>query len=386
MAEIKLDTRAIFIFSDELKTGIDSIDRANKSIFETMRRIEAYLLQSDVNNALAQSFFHELRDQATYTFAKEEALMLKNQICKDYYNHHRLAHRGFEFSIGQGLKDILKSNLFSPDAMLELLNFLNNSLAVHIICEDKLLALQIQLIKEGTSPKSAFKIAKSKMQNEQGVLINALYGLIGNFHRKNELLSKTQDEIEERARTLHQELSKYTQELEVLSSTDKLTGLFNRRKAIEILEDCWRNYDESDISFAFIGIDLDFFKEVNDNFGHENGDLVLQKFAAKVQDLALPNSFFCRLGGDEFCLILSDLTLHKAVFFANEILKAVNRIVITDEEGTQIWHGAISLGVGISSPSTNSYEDVMRQADKYLYVAKNSGRNCVRSVLDEDEG
>jgi diguanylate cyclase (GGDEF)-like protein len=159
-------------------------------------------------------------------------------------------------------------------------------------------------------------------------------------------------------------------ELEHLATRDSLTNTLTRRYmdeacAIE-LERCQRTGQ----SLAFLIMDLDRFKAINDTHGHQMGDRVLVDFAAKVQGQLRRKELLGRFGGEEFVLVLPQTTL-------DEALRVAERIRIACIPGDHEIGCTVSIGVTASLPQGDSLDKLLARADAALYEAKNAGRNRV---------
>ena len=168
---------------------------------------------------------------------------------------------------------------------------------------------------------------------------------------------------------LNQQLSLRNQQLKKESETDKLTGLLNK-KAIENLCTDYLQSLENETAALYV-VDLDHFKEANDTYGHQCGDMILQMFANLLQEIFSENAHVGRFGGDEFVILLKNPANENFVADkAREILKAAKNIFI---EGMEI-HITASIGSVYVSTATE-YEKIFALADKALYFVKEQGRN-----------
>lgn len=168
---------------------------------------------------------------------------------------------------------------------------------------------------------------------------------------------------------LNQQLSLRNQQLKKESETDKLTGLLNK-KAIENLCTDYLQSLENETAALYV-IDLDHFKEANDTYGHQCGDIILQMFANLLQEIFSENAHVGRFGGDEFVILLKNPANENFVADkARAILKAAKNIFI---EGMEI-HITASIGLVYVSMATE-YEKIFALADKALYFVKEQGRN-----------
>lgn len=160
-----------------------------------------------------------------------------------------------------------------------------------------------------------------------------------------------------------------------LAMRDPLTGLFNRRQLENNLEREVAAVNRRPHSnIALVMIDLDGFKPINDQYGHEIGDQVLRTVAKRLTDGARVNDTIARIGGDEFTLICPDLhSRGNANLFCQRLLDAINQPIPTD--AGEVLVGA-SIGIAFYPDHAENVDDLIRVADKTMYAAKNAGRNC----------
>ena len=168
--------------------------------------------------------------------------------------------------------------------------------------------------------------------------------------------------------------------LHIQATTDQLTGIYNRRVIFEALDEAMDNSKQSkDRQFATIMFDIDFFKQVNDSYGHAGGDAVLISFAKLLQtEISSPN-IVGRIGGEEFLAILY-LDPDQAKEFCTKLIKKINNNVV-NFEGTDI---KISSSGGVAfSTETETSADLTNKADERLYEAKKNGRNRFKLIESE---
>lgn len=186
------------------------------------------------------------------------------------------------------------------------------------------------------------------------------------------------DELERAHGTLEQrnrELQALNEELRITSTTDPLTGIFNRRFFLESASKLVNSASRHNFPLSIILIDVDHFKEINDRNGHPVGDKVLQTLAGLYQEEMREADILARYGGEEFAIALPHTDAEAARVVAERIRIKVMR------HQTQIVGGmlfaTISGGISQYLPNETSIEDTIKRADDALYQAKNSGRNRV---------
>ena len=171
--------------------------------------------------------------------------------------------------------------------------------------------------------------------------------------------------------------------LHIQATTDQLTGIYNRRVIFEALDEAMDNSKQSkDRQFATIMFDIDFFKQVNDNYGHAGGDAVLISFAQLLQaEISSPN-IVGRIGGEEFLAILY-LDPDQAKEFCKKLIKKINSNIV-NFDGTDI---KVSSSGGVAfSTETETSADLTNKADERLYEAKKDGRNRFKLIDTELAG
>ncbi len=175
---------------------------------------------------------------------------------------------------------------------------------------------------------------------------------------------------------MKKELDNANQRLEVLSSIDSLTGLYNRRSLESKLTDAWMANTRMDSELSLLMIDIDSFKSYNDNYGHPKGDECLAKVAEILSSMIKNEAdFIARYGGEEFILVLPHTSLEKAITMAASIKQALAEAGIIHEFSDAAPYVTVSIGLSSTVFNANSFGLLIQQADKALYVAKNTGRN-----------
>jgi diguanylate cyclase (GGDEF)-like protein len=174
------------------------------------------------------------------------------------------------------------------------------------------------------------------------------------------------------------EMEVLNEELKVLASTDGLTGTFNRRRFGEILDQEWRRASRDRLPLSVLLIDVDHFKQLNDEYGHLRGDEALKMVARVLKTMvARAGDVVARFGGEEFAVLLPNTGLHNAEQLGESIRRAVARTVFFHAEGRAVT-GTVCVGVASVVPSADRYvSELLKDADAALYRAKVAGRNRV---------
>ncbi|OKY28002.1 MULTISPECIES: sensor domain-containing diguanylate cyclase [Thalassotalea] len=172
-----------------------------------------------------------------------------------------------------------------------------------------------------------------------------------------------------------QDLEQANAELAILSQTDGLTKLFNRTHWERCLEAEYKRWTRSQHASSLVMIDIDRFKDVNDNYGHVVGDEVIRHLSSVIRKHVRETDVSGRYGGEEFAILLSDTAIENAQTFA-ERLRAEIESALVQHNDIDVKY-TISLGLAEVEPSIKNYEAWIECADAALYRAKESGRNKV---------
>ena len=164
-------------------------------------------------------------------------------------------------------------------------------------------------------------------------------------------------------------------ELEVLATVDGLTGVMNKRMFTEMTSKYIEAAHRTDHPLAILYLDLDYFKKVNDQHGHQVGDIMLIKFTDVVGKCLRKSDLLGRIGGEEFAVVLFETGLEDAVEVAEKIRSKVHESTYQYDE--KLVEVSTSIGVSQMESKTDSMEDILQRADKALYKAKEMGRNRV---------
>lgn len=166
-----------------------------------------------------------------------------------------------------------------------------------------------------------------------------------------------------------------TEELKILSITDPLTGLLNRRYLNNKLSEEIARFNRYKYSFSFLMIDIDGFKEYNDTFGHIIGDKVLKTLAITIVNSLRSTDIAARFGGDEFVLILPQTHKTEAINIANRIKENIEKVYIPHKGELSFKDLTLSIGLISYPDDASSLAELLEKADQALYLAKKAGRN-----------
>lgn len=177
--------------------------------------------------------------------------------------------------------------------------------------------------------------------------------------------------------SMHVELKQYRDYLENMSYIDGLTGIPNRRRFDEYLESTWNLAIRASMPISMVMMDIDLFKQYNDNYGHQGGDTCLAQIANVLSSVIVRKTdFLARYGGEEFVCVLPNTDLDSAFIIAEKLRLAVVELKIPHALSSVSEFVTISAGVATKMPAKNLLNsELISSADKALYTSKKSGRN-----------
>ena len=170
--------------------------------------------------------------------------------------------------------------------------------------------------------------------------------------------------------------------IEIISITDGLTNIYNRRYFDEIFPKIINSAKRKNELISFLFMDIDHFKQYNDNYGHQKGDEVLIEFAKCLKNsLNRSSDYAFRLGGEEFAIVYQCNTKEKAIEFANTIKNNIENLKIKHEFNSASSYITASMGLICKNANDIIVDEVYKEADNLLYEAKKSGRNQIKVTI-----
>jgi len=170
-------------------------------------------------------------------------------------------------------------------------------------------------------------------------------------------------------------------ELEKLATTDPLTEARNRRSFMQLFEQEIFRFHRYQKPFTLLILDIDHFKTINDTYGHDVGDKVLKNLVVESLIVLREADIFARWGGEEFIILLPESNVHEASTVAERLRSKLSKIEISSKDGTLITY-TVSIGMRVVNQDETdvNMNDIIREADGSLYMAKENGRNRVVMV------
>lgn len=364
-----------FQWSEHFITGLNGVDEQHHKLVDLINNFgnqltNNKLVLSDINEILNQ-----LVDYTNYHFRDEEELMVVKGVDKRHIKLQTDAHHYFLNEITTLQSSISTDN---TEGLTYLLDFLTHWLAYHILGADKNLAKQIACIDAGMSPEQAYEKEESEIDSATAPLLDALNGLFHQISQRNKQLLELNQSLEEKVNQRTEALRLANSNLEKLSTTDSLTGLPNRRFAMQSLSQLWDESYQHNQTLSCMMLDADHFKIINDNYGHDAGDNVLCALSKQLEHAVRTDDIVCRLGGDEFLIICPNTNLAGIKNIAAQLHIKVSNMAVTTGEG--VWQGSISVGIAEKSNQMQHYNELIKQADQAVYLAKKAGKNRIIAV------
>ncbi len=359
-----------FKWDEDFNTGNSQIDSQHFALVEMINE----LLELSVNNAIIEleiinDISSKLSEYVKMHFSTEDALMEKYEIDQRHLSEHRQCHKEFVSQITNQFSDSIK--LQNPKNINDIVEYLIRWLAYHILSTDKSLVRQLNyIINDKMSPLDAFEKENRITESSAEPFLKALKVLYLLVSRKNKEIESKNKELEEKVKLRTSELSEANEKLSHMLFRDVLTGLPNRRFVMDEIEKLISNWERYEVHFSILFIDVDKFKAVNDNYGHENGDKVLKWIANFIKSNIRETDIACRLSGDEFIIICSNTTEDGAL----SIGKKLNLLCKKEwSENLEFWKPSLSIGISTITNKVSNSNELLKAADSAMYRSKTKG-------------
>ncbi len=288
----------------------------------------------------------------------EERLIAEPQLVQDVEFYHNAAAQQFS-ALKQSIQNSFRQTVDDTNQVMNQLLFFGAIMAITIMVFLIVVTLGVSL----STRRSVYQV------------IERMKGFaMGNTDFSQRLQRKNKDELGYLIHWFNKLSDKLEQDyllLETVSITDKLTQLNNRGRTDSYLPQALADANTNSQQLAVILLDIDHFKQINDNYGHLIGDQVLKTFAAILKSTAREHDFIARWGGEEFIIIIANTDKTNAEHHANHI-----RSSIEQHKFPEVGQLTASLGVALSN-ANDGVSSIVKRADDCLYQAKKQGRNQV---------
>ncbi len=364
-----------FQWGKHFLTGLSEVDDQHYELVQIINRLGEHFTDNNIVFDDIEKAYNDLVDYTGYHFTEEEEMMFQSGIDERHITEHKEIHKSFIAEVTHMHAGISVDNVESANDLLE---FLVHWLGYHILGTDQNMARQIRSIKAGATASEAFEKDEYEQNSSTEPLLAALNGLFKQVSKRNNELVLLNQSLEDKVAKRTQALVEVNLHFEELALTDVLTGLPNRRHAIQQLTLLWNEAKNKQSPLSCMMIDADHFKEINDTHGHDAGDLVLCELSKTLLYSVRTDDVVSRLGGDEFFIVCPNTDEKGVMIIANNTHKSVSGLRIKTGDGQ--WCGSISVGVATITGEMDTFEDLIKAADKGVYAAKRDGKNCVRSA------
>lgn len=361
-----------FKWGEQFITGLPEVDTQHHNLVTMVNEFGSVIAENSSTREYLLGMFQKLADYAIEHFDTEEQLMGDAGVDIRHVTAHVSQHTDFVTevsSIAESIEDT------KHDESQVLLDYLIHWLAFHILGTDQNMARQIDEIEAGASPEESYEKGERGLSSSTEPLVLALTGLFTLVSKRNRALRDLNTTLEARVAERTEELVRANEMLQKISMTDHLTELPNRRYAMKQLQLLLYEMSDSE-PLSCMMIDADGFKAINDTYGHDAGDTVLKRLAQELKYSVRSDDIVCRLGGDEFIVICPQTNLEGALILAEQTRNKIASLQVSAGDG--FWYGSASIGVACTEPDISEISSLLKAADKAVYEAKRSGRNCVR--------
>lgn len=316
-----------------------------------------------VTSAIRTVLEHHLKEVTFIETAQsaEEAL----EVVEDFHQD------GIELQVV--IADYIMPNMRGDDLLVELHDRLPRTKKIMLTGQS-----DVAGVKRAINEAGLYRFLEKPWHNDD--LLLTLRGAIhaytteGELARQNEALRRLNEELEVKVEARTRELAERNRELARLSSTDRLTGLCNRLKLDEGLEEALAHARRYATPFSLVLIDVDHFKQVNDTHGHQVGDTTLVEVAGLLRDHVRETDLVGRWGGEEFLVVCTETERGGGVDTAEQLRRAIEL-----HDFPVIGRKTASFGVS-EYRDGDGIEAMVARADAALYRAKSGGRNRVESA------
>ena len=280
-----------------------------------------------------------------------------------------LANRAFEESTGQVSSKLLGKSIKNIPFLVADETESQSTPWRDALSRDSKVTGRLIEYEKGESDMRTFSVSAPPIKDEKGGLRGTLttFEDVTHLEKKKRELTTMVECLQESSVAIKQQ----NRELERLATRDPLTGCMNRRSFFERFDNEWKSASRYCKPLCCMMVDIDFFKSINDTYGHSMGDEVLRQVAKTLMEIAREIDIVCRYGGEEFSVLLPMTDLDGAEAVAERIRERLESLQFPNFTITA------SLGVSTMSETTGEPQDLLDQADKCLYVAKRGGRNQV---------
>ncbi|APW66171.1 hypothetical protein LPB137_10035 [Poseidonibacter parvus] len=361
----------VFPWNKNFELGIKRIDSEHKQIVKLLNILATTLTHPEENDIT--NILKKLTEYSNYHFESEQkfwALHIKDETL---IHKHKQTHESFLPEVYKIQEEHKNKPLYIT--VEAIITFLIRWITFHIIEEDKGLCLIIYALKKGYTLEEAKVISQEEMDGTNKVLIETILTMYEGLSSRAILLMR-----ESNARIkAEKELKRANKKLEELAITDQLTKVYNRRHFENVFSYELKRATRAKSLFSIVSIDIDYFKQLNDTYGHQSGDAALISIGKCLNEICKRfGDFAFRIGGEEFAIIITDSKDESAIKLSNKLQEKLKKLEIANKNSDISNYMTISIGIVSLIPSTkDNIDSIMKSVDKKLYLAKEQGRNQI---------
>ena len=358
-----------FQWDKTFQTGNSVIDEQHQQLVRIVNNFGELLARSVSRKEDIEQVCADLMQYAHHHFEEEERTMSTAGIDMRHLMQHCQQHQIL-------LEEILPLRQLVEvgdlDAGKHMFDFLVNWLVFHILGTDMLMAKQIEGVRQGQPAEKVYEDTEKNNQEVTGKLLLAVKKLLHQVSSRNKELTELNENLDLKVKERTRELTQANEKLHALASTDGLTGLLNRRAFMDEAKNKFDLAKRHQRPLSLLMLDVDNFKRVNDDYGHQVGDLVLHQLAGVIKNSLRGTDIVGRIGGEEFAVVLPETSLDQTVELTERLLSTIRNIKI---EAQTTFNITASIGVATVPPTVSELESVLKEADDALYKAKAEGRD-----------
>lgn len=359
----------VFPWNQYFEIGIDTLDQQHQILASLVNKLAKELVLND--GVDIDSVIGSLVEYAQIHFEFEERIWEEHLPAFYHITSHKETHVQFIPSV---LDAVEKCDGEDSSVKAEaIIHFIIQWLIHHILQADGFMASTIQNLDEGMSLELAEQNADKKSQQATTFILSTIYTV---YKQISSHAIATMTEIRKKEE-VQRELVRINKKLEKIILVDPLTELYNRRHFNSVFEKKLSAAKRDKTTLSVLFIDLDYFKRVNDHYGHLVGDQVLVKVSQCLQRiLKRPNDIIFRIGGEEFVTLTHNDDESGLLDIAEKVRASIEGLQIPNIGSDISSYVTASIGaLHIKPKSTDTIDNIMNLADKRLYAAKSAGRN-----------
>lgn len=341
-------------WSESLNSGLSEVDEQHRTLVGLINDLGVYHGGGAAVSEVL-TVFQKLEHYSVYHFESEESLMRDHGVCEKDYQEHCRSHRAF-VTLLQQARGLVAT---CPDEVVQQLTaYLLKWLVFHIGGEDMRMAHAI--VARSGEGRSIPEVPTWKLDGTLVSMVNDLYDDLG--QRTLEMLR------------LNTQLRDEHERFHRLAHFDALTGLPNRLLFRIRAEQALNLARQQGARLAFLYLDLNRFKPVNDEYGHDVGDALLKELALRLQACIRDHDIACRQGGDEFLVLLTEVSAFSHVCqVSRRISQALGRSYVINDLPLRV---GVSIGVSYFPDHGEDLDTLVSCADGAMYLAKAQGGGC----------